>query len=121
MTPNLDDYDGIMAAVRAYIDGFNDREPKKMKSAFHEDAWMFFIDEAGTLVKVPLDDQHVEWLAKHEQDDYFAEFRVLSVHQMGDAASVAIAFGTEWFDFHNLLKIDGGWKITNKTASHRSR
>ena len=40
MTPNLDDYDGIMAAVRAYIDGFHDREPKKMKSAFHEDAWM---------------------------------------------------------------------------------
>ena len=57
-----------------------------MKSAFHEDAWMFFIDEAGTLVKVPLDDQHVEWLAKHEQDNYFAELHMLSVHQMGDAA-----------------------------------
>jgi hypothetical protein len=47
--------------------------------------------------------------------------RVLSVHQLGDAANVALAFGTEWFDFHNPLKIEGEWKITNKSASHKSR
>jgi hypothetical protein len=40
---------------------------------------------------------------------------------MGDAASVALAWGSEWFDFHNLLRIDGEWKIMNKSASHKSR
>jgi hypothetical protein len=27
----------------------------------------------------------------------------------------------EWLDFHNLLRINGVWKITNKTATHSSR
>jgi Putative lumazine-binding len=71
--------------------------------------------------KMPLVDyQTFEWVAKRE-DDYYAELRVLSVHQLGDAANVALAFGTEWFDFHNLLKIEGEWKIINKSASHQSR
>ena len=26
-----------------------------------------------------------------------------------------------WIDFHNLLRINGVWKITNKTATHSSR
>jgi len=40
---------------------------------------------------------------------------------MGHAASVAIAWGRDYFDFHNLLKDNGVWKITNKTVSHKSR
>ena len=27
----------------------------------------------------------------------------------------------EYIDFHNLLKINGVWKITNTTATHSSR
>jgi Putative lumazine-binding len=119
MTPDLDDHDGIMATVQAYIDGHNDHDLKKFKRAFHEDAWMLYIDHAGTLHKTPLDDKCLEEWVKHK--DPSVELRVLSVHQMGDAASVALGWGTEWFDFHNLLKIDGEWKITNKTASHKSR
>jgi hypothetical protein len=118
MTPDLDDYDGIVAAVQAYIDGFNDRDPKKFKRAFHEDAWMYFIDEAGTLQKMPLEDELFE---KWANEGVNVDMRVLSVHQMGDAANVALAWGTEWFDFHNLLNIDGEWKIMNKSASHKSR
>jgi hypothetical protein len=48
----------------------------------------------------------------------------LSVRQVGDAASVYLSFkGTsdEWLDFHNLLRINGVWKITQKTATHSSR
>ena len=26
-----------------------------------------------------------------------------------------------YIDFHNLLRINGVWKITNKTATHSSR
>lgn len=118
MTPDLDDHDGIVAAVQAYVDGFNDRDPKKFKRAFYEDAWMYFIDEAGTLQKRPLDEELFEIWANEGVN---FELRVLSVHQMGDAANVALACGNEWFDFHNLLKIDGEWKIMNKSASHRSR
>jgi hypothetical protein len=26
-----------------------------------------------------------------------------------------------WVDFHSLLRINGQWKITNKTATHATR
>jgi hypothetical protein len=53
--------------------------------------------------------------------------RIISVTQVGDAASVQLSFDSatgkshEWIDFHNLLRISGVWKITNKTATHSSR
>lgn len=40
---------------------------------------------------------------------------------MGDAAGVVLLFGDDWIDFHSLLRINGVWKITNKTATHSSR
>ena len=68
MTPDLDDHDGIVAAVQAYVDGFNDRDPEKFKRAFYEDAWMYCIDEAGTLQKMPLDDEQFEVLGERRDD-----------------------------------------------------
>ena len=88
MTPDLDDYDGIVAAVQAYIDGWNDRDPKKFKRAFHEDTWIFYIDEAGTIHKGLLDDRTFE---EWGNSGLNIELRTLSVDQMGDAASVALA------------------------------
>jgi len=51
--------------------------------------------------------------------------RFISATQVGDAASVQLSWDREkssgWIDFHNLLRINGVWKITNKTAAHSSR
>jgi hypothetical protein len=52
--------------------------------------------------------------------------RIISVTQLGDAASVQLSFDPKgksygWIDFHSLLRINGVWKITNKTATHSSR
>jgi hypothetical protein len=51
--------------------------------------------------------------------------RFISVTQVGDAAAVQLSFDADksrgWIDFHNLLRINGVWKITNKTATHSSR
>jgi hypothetical protein len=47
------------------------------------------------------------------------------VTRSGDVANVMLIcdVGPEgsWLDLHNLLKINGVWKITNKTATHISR
>jgi hypothetical protein len=46
---------------------------------------------------------------------------------VGDAAAVQLSFDQAsnkshgWIDFHNPLRINGVWKITNKTATHSSR
>ena len=51
----------------------------------------------------------------------------ISVTQVGDAASVQLSFdfasdkSSGFIDFHNLLRVNGVWKITNKTATHSSR
>ena len=51
--------------------------------------------------------------------------RIISVSQVGDAASVQLSFDSDkiggWIDFHSLLRTNGVWKITNKTATHSSR
>jgi len=53
--------------------------------------------------------------------------RFISVTQVGDAAAVQLSIdrasdkSSGWIDFHNLLRINGVWKITNKTATHSSR
>jgi hypothetical protein len=49
------------------------------------------------------------------------------VTQVGDAAAVQLSWDVasdeskSFIDFHNLLRINGAWKITNKTATHSSR
>jgi hypothetical protein len=44
MTSTTDDYNEILRVMQLYIDGFNDNDIRKFKEAFHEDAWIFFID-----------------------------------------------------------------------------
>jgi len=47
--------------------------------------------------------------------------------QAGDVANVILGFDNaddpsdSWVDLHTLLRINGIWKITNKTATHSSR
>ncbi|HTW07175.1 MAG TPA: nuclear transport factor 2 family protein [Acidimicrobiales bacterium] len=118
MTMTTGDYDGIVSAVRLYIDGFNDRDITKFKRAFHEDAWMFWTNENGESRAVPLAEKVFrQWATPTEEHDP-VQLRVLSVAQMGDAAGVALAFGDDWRDFHSLVRTGREWLITNKTASH---
>ena len=51
MTAGTDDYDEIVRVAQLYVDGFNDNDVSKFREAFHEDAWIFFIDADGGLRK----------------------------------------------------------------------
>ncbi len=120
MTITTTDYDNIVGAVRLYIDGFNQGDVEMFKRAFHEDAWMFFTDEDGVLHRAHLEENLFrEWASEGKGDNI--QLRILSVAQMGDAAAVALTFSDDWMDFHSLVRVNGVWKITNKTACHRSR
>jgi ketosteroid isomerase-like protein len=121
MTARTDDYDAIVRVINLYVDGFNDNDIHKFKEAFHEDAWIFFIDAEGNLHKNLISESFENWAAPPRKN---IEGRIISVTQIGDAASVHLSFkgkSDEWLDFHNLLRINGVWKITNKTATHSSR
>jgi Putative lumazine-binding len=123
-TPTAPDYDAIVRVVQLYLDGFNDCSVAKFKEAFHENAWIFFSDDEGVLHKYLLLDCFEDWAAPHEGK---IVGRFLSVIQAGDVAVVVLGFdhsvGTShsWVDIHSLLRLDGVWKIMNKTATHNSR
>jgi hypothetical protein len=124
MTARTDDYDEIVRVVRLYVDGFNDNDVSKFKEAFHEDAWIFYIDPKGVLHKNLISESFERWATP---PSWGVVGRFISVIQVGDAASVQLSFdlasdkSSGWIDFHNLLRINGVWKITNKTATHSSR
>jgi ketosteroid isomerase-like protein len=121
MTARTDDYDEIVRVVQLYVDAFNDNDISKLREAFDEDAWIFFIDAEGVLHKNLISESFEKWAAPPTSG---VVGRVISVAQVGDAASVQLSFDTAtngWIDFHSLLRINGVWKITNKTATHCSR
>jgi hypothetical protein len=118
------DHDAIVRVVQLYIDGFNEGDVAKFKEAFHQSAWIFFTDAQGALHKALLTDRFEEWAAPHRDK---VVCRLISVVQAGDVAVVILGFdnpegrSSSWVDVHSLLRIDGVWKIMNKTATHNSR
>jgi ketosteroid isomerase-like protein len=124
VTARTDDYDEIVRVVQLYVDAFNDSDIKKLRDAFDEDAWIFFIDAEGTLHKNLISEDFEKWAAPPSRG---IVGRFISVTQVGDAAAVQLSFdraadkSSGWIDFHNLLRINGVWKITNKTATYSSR
>ena len=124
MTKRTDDYDEIVWVMQLYIDGFDDNDIGKFREAFHEDAWIFFVDADGFVHKRPVSEYFEEWAAP---PSWAVAGRFISVTQVGDVASVQVSFdrasdkSSGWIDFHNIVRVDGLWKITNKTATHSSR
>ncbi|HEV2336167.1 MAG TPA: nuclear transport factor 2 family protein [Stellaceae bacterium] len=121
MTERTKDYDEILRVMQLYLDGFNDNDINKFREAFHEDAWIFHIESDGTPHKRLISERFETWAAA---PSWGVVGRFISVTHVGDAAAVQLSWYRaphEFIDFHNLLKINGVWKITNKTATHVSR
>ncbi|WP_416140799.1 nuclear transport factor 2 family protein [Halomonas sp. HK25] len=118
-TPDLDE---IGRVVQLYVDGFQGGMDK-LREAFHEDAWILALDAEGGFSKDLISDRFERWAASHRQ----VSGRVIQVTQAGEVASVLLGFdNTEnladsWVDVLALIKLDGTWKITHKSAVHSSR
>jgi hypothetical protein len=121
-TATTPDYDEIVHVVQLYIDGWKG-DVNKFKEAFHEEAWMFFTDAAGGLHTDRLTDCFEAWAAanRHHRGPHPC------CDAGGEVASVLLGWDNitdpsrSYVDFHALLRINGIWKITNKTATHSSR
>ena len=117
----IGDYDAIRQVVQLCLDGEAKGDVAKLKEAFHEDARMFG-DLAGTRYDVPIQ-ALFDMAAEGPADTGKYQSRILSVTQVGDAATAMVAedgyWGTVSFvDFFSLCRINGGWKIVNKTFAH---
>lgn len=116
------DHDEIVRIVQLYINGFQGRLDK-LEEAFHEDAWILALDDQGDLSKDLIRDRFERWASSRRQ----VRGRVIQVTQAGELASVLLGFDNienlvdSWVDVLALIKLDGAWKITHKSAVHSSR
>ena len=128
MTERTDDYDEIVRVVQLYFDAYNENDLSKLKEAFDENAWIYFIDAKGTLHKGVMCERFEAMLLRNDSGlrNWLGNVvgRIMSVTQVGDAAAVQLSIDSaadksqSWIDFHNLQRTNGVWKITNKTATH---
>jgi hypothetical protein len=118
------DYDAIVRVVHLYSDAFGANDVRMFEEAFHKDAWIFYTGEEGSLTNCPIRDCFEGWALPAMGR---AIGRVISVIQAGDIATVLLGWdrpddmANSYVDMHNLIRLDGVWKITNKTATHTSR
>jgi hypothetical protein len=121
-TETATDREAITNTVQLYIDGAGSGDVSKLRQAFHEQAWMFG-SLGGQRLDIPVE-QLFEMLAKQPMDsDGSFSARVTSVEQEGDAAAATLEEtgcwgGVSFVDFFTLARIDGSWKIVNKTFAH---
>ena len=123
------DRDEILRLVHLYTDGIGAHDPAMFEEAFHPVARISFTDADGQLHEnqilthsISLDDPW-SW----SNMDLRVTARIISLVQAGEVAVVVLGFDANddpalsWVDIHTLLRIDGTWKIMNKTATHASR
>jgi len=109
------DKPGITTCLENYISADADRLDK----AFHPSATMKFIDPAsGAFRDVPI----AEYIQRTRENTNKPQRRseIVYINIQGTAAQAEIKFETDkylLYDFMNLLKINGEWKIVSKIFS----
>ena len=116
----IDDHDAIAATVQLYVDGSIAGDAAKLEEAFHESAQMYgsvgpdrYDEPIGEFIKLMAESPGGETL----------RMRIASIEQAGDAATATVVedgfWGTLSFTtFFTLARIDGRWRIVNKTFAH---
>ncbi len=121
-----DDYDAIAKVIETYIEGAKTGDVGLMFPIFHEKAQLFG-EGPPPGKRWDLDrDAYLEMQAKeplNKGGKYRA--RLVSVKQMGPSAVAVVEEDGCWednvsfVDIFSLSRIDGAWKIVNKTYTHR--
>ncbi len=112
----VSDRDVISTVVQHYIDGAKSGRGDDMKPAFHEDATIFGYVGAD-LFAGPIQNL----FAWNDENGPATELhaRIAAIDLLGTVATVRLELdnwtGYRFTDLFTLLKVDGEWKIMNKT------
>lgn len=106
MNATVKDYEDIVAVVGKYVEGGNAGSGDVMKPAFHEAATI-----NGQPIQTLFDGADAAG-----PTDSVARIDVLDV--VNDIACVRVTMegyhGHDYVDFHELMKVDGAWRIVAK-------
>lgn len=119
---SIDDHDGIVESLQRYIDGSARGDAAMLRAAFHDNASMFG-HLGGHAFDVPLATQIDDMAARPVDVDGSYRARVVSVTPIGEVATAVVAEDGCWgqasfVDLFTLVRIDGTWRIANKTFAH---
>ncbi|HEX8558238.1 MAG TPA: nuclear transport factor 2 family protein [Pyrinomonadaceae bacterium] len=113
----------VRAAIEHYFQGHATGQGEHFRKVFHPDAKLFFIRE-GKLTQWTSEEYISRASGKPAADEAQRKRRIDSVDIVGNAAFVKLTldYPTVVFtDYMSMLKIDGQWKIVNKTFHARPR
>jgi hypothetical protein len=122
MATTAQETEQITRTVNLYAEGVREGDATKLREAFHPDARMW-----GSLMGQRYDEPISELIemvdGKPVDVDGSFHAHITAVEQTDDAASAVLVeegfWGTVSFvDFFALARIDGAWKIVNKTFVH---
>ena len=112
---NKTDDEAVKACLENYMSGDGDR----MEKAFHPSATMKYIDASTNEFKdVPIADFIARVKANTNKTE--RKIEIASMNIEGNAANGKIKIETDkaiLYDYMNMLKIDGEWKIVSKIFS----
>jgi len=95
----------------------------KVEKAFHPSATMKYIDaQNGEFKDIPITDYISQVKANPAKQDRKIEIVTLNIE--GNAASGKIKIETDkaiLYDYMNMLKVDGEWKIVSKVFSRTNK
>ena len=117
------DEQAITKTLRNYIDGPNEKNVEKLKSAFARTATIFYVREQK-LVEIKLEDffKHIEagWADPQEHEVVAREILLIDVFDNAAIAKIQANFSDgKAIDYISLLKIGDKWKIVNKIFSFK--
>lgn len=111
------------AAIKACLENYMSGDGHRMEKAFHSTAFMKYVDyQTGEFKDVPI----ATFIDRMKSNPPKGERKtaILSLNIEGSAAHAKIKTETGkviLYDFMNLLKIDGEWKIVSKIFSRQDK
>jgi Putative lumazine-binding len=111
------------AAVKTCLEHYMSGDGNRMEIAFHPSATMKYIDyKTGEFKDVPI----AEFIARVKANTTRNErsIEIVSVNIEGNAAQAKIKIETDkvvMYDYMNLLKVNGEWKIVSKVFSRKDK
>jgi len=110
-------------AVRACLEEYMSGDGNRMEKAFHPSASMKYIDaQTGEFKDVPIADFIAR--AKANTNKQERKISIVSVNIEGNAANGKIKIETDkviLYDYMNMLKVNGEWKIVSKKFSRKNK
>jgi Putative lumazine-binding len=111
------------AAVRECLQNYMSGQGDRMEKAFHPSASMKYVDvQTKEFKDVPIADFIARVKANTNRTERKIEIVALNIE--GTAAQAKIKIETDkviMYDYMNLLKIDGQWKIVSKIFSRHDK